>query len=93
MWQNKLLSHAGRLTLIKHVLASIPLHILAVSLLPSSTINISHRMMTKFFWGANDGTQRHAWISMDKIFRPTEEGGLGLRRLDDLQTAYSRRLW
>lgn len=37
-WSNKLLSAAGRLTLIRSVLTSIPLHLLAVSRLPNSVI-------------------------------------------------------
>lgn len=93
MWQNKYLNCAGRLILMKHVLAAITLHILSACMLPQSVIRMLHRLMTKFFWGYNEDRLKHSWVSSEKIFRPTLEGGLGLRKIDDLRTVYSCRLW
>lgn len=55
-WSTKLLSMAGRLTLIRHVLCSKPTHIIASSKLPQSVIVALNRRMSCFLW--ND---RHHW--------------------------------
>lgn len=93
MWQNKFLDQAGRLILIKHVLAAIPLHILSPCQLPQRIIHAITQTMIKFFWGSTDTRKGYAWISSAQLFGPTSEGGLGLRSLSDLQKTYSCRIW
>ncbi|VFQ94924.1 unnamed protein product [Cuscuta campestris] len=58
-WYSKKLNQMGRLILIKHVLSSIPLHILAVLSLPISVIHLLHSRMANFFLGSRHGNQLH----------------------------------
>ncbi|VFQ74617.1 unnamed protein product [Cuscuta campestris] len=60
-WYSRKLNQMGRLILIKHVLSSIPLHILAVQELPKSVIKCLHMMMANFFWGAKDEGHKYHW--------------------------------
>lgn len=69
----KLLTTAGQLTLIRHVLRSMPSHIIASSRLPASGITSLNQKMANFSWNG-----RHHWQSWDMICRPAEDGGLGI---------------
>lgn len=87
-WHTRHLSHAGRLVLLRSVIAALPLHVLAAGGLPKSVIRIINRKMASFFWG-----DRRHWISWSRITQPFDEGGLGLRDLAQLQRAYHCRIW
>lgn len=87
-WHSRLLSPTGCLVLLRSVLSSLPLHILAAGGLPKSVINIIGRKMATFYWG-----RRHHWVAWSSITNPREEGGLGLRDLTLLQQAYHCRIW
>ncbi|RAL49252.1 hypothetical protein DM860_018125 [Cuscuta australis] len=88
-WHSKVLNQMGRLILIKHVLSSIPLHILAVQQMPKSIHNTLNKMMQNFIWGHKDGKPKYHWKSWRNVCFPTCEGGLGIRHLEDIEAAYS----
>ncbi|XP_031122605.1 uncharacterized protein LOC116025505 [Ipomoea triloba] len=92
-WQRQLLSPGGRLTLIKHVLAAIPLYSMAVVQLPKQIIKDIEQRIARFFWGFNNGKPKHHWASWKKLCYPVEEGGLGLRSLMVTQLANAAHLW
>ncbi|CAH9079751.1 unnamed protein product [Cuscuta europaea] len=92
-WKQKNLTHGGRLILIKHVLSSLPLHILAVDLLPKKVINVLNRKLASFFLGSNNDRKKAHWITWAKLCYPTVEGGLGIRSLTDLEKAFILKLW
>ncbi|VFQ76047.1 unnamed protein product [Cuscuta campestris] len=92
-WFSTTLNPMGRLVLIKHVLSSIPLHITAVHTIPQSIIQILHRKMANFIWGFKNGKPKYHWSKWNNLCVPTNEGGLNLRSLEDLQEAYSIKLW
>ncbi|VFQ90414.1 unnamed protein product [Cuscuta campestris] len=76
---NKALNPIGRLILIKHVLSSIPLHLMAVHSLPLEVIKLLHKKMASFLWGVKEGIQKHHWIKWNKVCLPKDQGGLGIR--------------
>ncbi|VFQ95836.1 unnamed protein product, partial [Cuscuta campestris] len=92
-WFSKVLNQMGRLILIKHVLSSIPLHILAVQHMPKSVMDILNKKMQNFFWGYRDGKPKYHWKNWRSMCYPTIEGGLGIRHLEDIEAAYSTKLW
>lgn len=87
-WSLKLLSMAGRVTLLRHVLCTMPIHIIASSRLPKSLVNVRSRKMSNFLWNGH-----HHWQSWDSICRSKEFGGLDIRNLSLLQQAYDCGLW
>ncbi|VFQ83180.1 unnamed protein product [Cuscuta campestris] len=58
-WYRKTLNPMGRLILIKHVLSSIPLHLIAVHILLKSVINTLHSMMSTYLWGVDNNKLRY----------------------------------
>ncbi|XP_020243360.1 uncharacterized protein LOC109821594 [Asparagus officinalis] len=53
-WQGKLLSQAGRLILIKHVLSSMPIHLLSAISIPKSVLSKIESLFANFFWGSSE---------------------------------------
>ncbi|VFQ98469.1 unnamed protein product [Cuscuta campestris] len=92
-WYSKTLNQMGRLILIKHVLSSIPLHILAVHTILKSIIHTLNRYMANFLWGQKEGSNKHHWVRWAQITKPEVEGGLRIKSLKDLQQAYTLKLW
>ncbi|VFQ87364.1 unnamed protein product [Cuscuta campestris] len=92
-WYHKLLSQSGRLTLIKHVLNTMPLHMLGCSKLPKSIIKCLHSKMNNFLWGHDKDNKKYHWSSWEKLCLPKDEGGLGITDLNTLQLAYGFKMW
>ena len=80
-WKAKCLSFVGRLTLVKHVLSTIPIHISLVLPLPSGTSLLLERLMRNFLWSSNPEKQGTNFIRREKVCLPKPEGGLGLLEL------------
>lgn len=78
-WKANLLSHAGRLTLIKSVLLSLPVYYMLVARVPTRTIKAVTAIIQKFLWGKLDKSRYLSFIGWDKVCLKQEEGGLGVR--------------
>ena len=92
-WKGRLLSHGGRLILIKRVLQILPTHIFAAFTPPKSIINRLERIMANFFWGKGEGGLKYHWVKWDDCCRPTKEGGIGLRKFEDICSAFAVKSW
>ncbi|XP_043696659.1 protein ACTIVITY OF BC1 COMPLEX KINASE 1, chloroplastic-like [Telopea speciosissima] len=82
-WKGKLLFGGGRVTLVKHVLTSIPIHILATLELPKTVLRRIYSIFADFLWGNSQWGKRRHWVRWQKICRPVEEEGLGISLLED----------
>lgn len=51
-WQNRFLSHGGKIILIKHILQFMPIHLLSAMTPPKGVIKAMHQVFAKFFWGS-----------------------------------------
>lgn len=81
-WHNRFFSFAGKIILIKSVLASIPVHTLSCMVIPKSVSRRIENQLKTFLW-ANQGQQRLQWVSWKAVCAPPNEGGLGIRSLSD----------
>ena len=70
---------AGRATLIKSLVASIPLYAMQTILLPQKVSRTINKHSCRFLWG--DTNQQRKWhtVNWGTIATPKEVGGLGLR--------------
>ena len=91
-WKSKLLSLAGGLILIKHVLSSIPIHISLIIPLPSKTCLLIQRLMRNFLWSSDPDRLGNNFVIWETICLPKSEGDLGLRRLKEFNDACFMKL-
>lgn len=85
-WKALLLSHAGKLQLIKSTLESTLLYYTGTTEIPISVLNIIQSRVKRFFWGKNQGRYM-ALLHWDVVTRPKLEGGLGLQNLQIMNRA------
>ena len=87
-WYAKFLSNAGRVVLINSVLSSIPIHLLSVLNLPRGIIAKLNSAMANFFWSGKLNVNKRHWCSWRDITMPKKEGGLGIRKFEDIQQSF-----
>ena len=81
-WKPKLLSPDARLTLIKHVLMALSLYFMSVLELPVWAINEIEKKCRGFLWkGDEEAAGSCSLVAWDKLCRPFEYGGLGIKNL------------
>ena len=66
-WKANTLSIAGRLTLIKSVLDSLPTYYFSLFKAPMKVINILERLMRRFLWGGSDEVKKISWVAWDTV--------------------------
>lgn len=82
LWQGRHLSMGGRVTLINSVLNSIPLYYLSFYKAPKVVIKSLIKIQRNFLWGINEVDRGMYWVAWDKICKPKEEGGLGVKNIE-----------
>lgn len=86
-----MLSGGGKIILLRHVLASIPLHMVKVLSPPKSFLVTLGRTLNRLLWDATDGTHPIHWSSWENISLPVD-GGIGIRSLADIIQAFNIKL-
>lgn len=66
-WRGRFFSMAGRLTLTKAVLTSIPIHTMSTILLPKATLEKLDRISRDFVWGSSPEKRKHHLIAWKRI--------------------------
>lgn len=88
-WRANSLSFIGRLVLVKHVLASLSLHIAMALPLPISVCKSLEKCFMNFLWFASWEKRKLNSVGWEKVCLPKSEGGLGLRHLQEVNRACS----
>lgn len=86
-WKKRLLSYAGWPGLIKHVLVLLPNYWSMVTWLPPNFCCKLDSLCARFLWGRSEEGKWNHLISWDKLCLPKMEGGLGLRKVQDVNKA------
>lgn len=79
-WGTKFLSSGGRIILIHHVLASIPIYLLQVLAPPKSWMLALSRLLNSFLWESGAGRKMH-WKAWSSLCYLMEEGRSRLQGL------------
>jgi hypothetical protein len=78
-WKASMMPKAGRLTLIRSVLAAIPLHQLMVLSLNKKALKHMYNILRGFLWlGGKEVNGGHCHVNWDRVCRPLCYGGLGI---------------
>lgn len=92
-WKKKALSMAGRLVLIKSVALSVPSYSMQTFQLPASLLKKMEGMTRQFFWGFDDSQSHPLHLkSWSTLCLPKNVGGLGLRKMKDLNLSLLTKL-
>uniref|UniRef100_A0A803Q9A6 Reverse transcriptase domain-containing protein n=1 Tax=Cannabis sativa TaxID=3483 RepID=A0A803Q9A6_CANSA len=92
-WKSKLLSQAGRLTLLQSVASSTPVYTMSTFLIPKTISHALDKMCRSFWWtGETDKSHFLALASWDSICLPKERGGLNLKKFKDFNLALIAKL-
>jgi hypothetical protein len=92
-WKAKSLSQAGRLVLIKSIAAALPSYTMSSFLLPKSLCSELDRIFKNFWWGFSASKSRNLSLkAWDSLCKPKEMGGLGLRRMREVNLALISKL-
>jgi len=86
-WKSCVLSFAGRLTLTKVVLGSIPVHTMSTIKLPSATLDSLDKVSRSFLWGSTTEKRKQHLLSWKKLCSPKKDGGLGIRSAQHMNKA------
>lgn len=91
-WKTKLMSLAGRLTLINLVTSTIPTYSMQMCHLPMSICDKLDKINRNFLWGHGMDDKKNHLISWDEVCRPKKRGGLGIRKTRDNNLANLAKL-
>jgi hypothetical protein len=93
-WQNKCLSFAGRLQLIRSVLSSLQVYWSSIFVLPVSISNDIERLMRGFLWSHGILKRGKAKVNWIDVCKPRSQGGLGIKSLRTWNIALiSKHVW
>lgn len=76
--KNKFLTLAGRTTLIKSTLCSIPIHIMQIFKLPESILQQLDKLSRNFLWGSSDHKRKIHLVKWSTVIKSYPNGGLGI---------------
>ncbi|KAL9682314.1 hypothetical protein QQ045_014110 [Rhodiola kirilowii] len=85
-WTKRFLSISGWATLISSVLGSLSIHTLSIIPVPKGCIRRMESLMANFLCDSGSVSKRH-WIKLSSICNPKDEGGLGRKKLSNVNTS------
>ncbi|WOL07716.1 hypothetical protein Cni_G16463 [Canna indica] len=80
-WQTKYLSQAGRVTLIKYVLTSVPIHSMSISWFSQASMTKINSIISNFLWQDSPDKKGIHLISWSNTTLPKDVGGLGIKNI------------
>ncbi|XP_026428826.1 uncharacterized protein LOC113324751 [Papaver somniferum] len=92
-WKGKLLSFQARLVLIKSVISSYVIHSMDVYKWTCTFIKQVERAIRDFLWSRNAEKRKYFMVLCDDLCLSKSEGGLGIKKLNDINRAMLMNLW
>jgi len=93
-WKHQCLSLAGRLTLSKSVLSSIPYYHMQYAKLPKTLCDEIEKIQRGFLWGDTNQIRKPHFINWEVCCLPKGDGGLGIRNQRKMNEIFlMKMLW
>lgn len=91
-WKAGLMNRAGRATLVRFVLAAIPVYLLIAMNIPKWFIKAVQKIQKGFLWQGKEKVNSRCYlVAWTKVARPLGLGGLGIPNLETLSWALQMR--
>ncbi|XP_054776745.1 uncharacterized protein LOC129285164 [Prosopis cineraria] len=91
-WKSKCLSLAGRITLAKSVLSSVPPYTTQSTMLSTSCCSDIEKIIRKFIWGYSDDHRGINLVNWKDLCQPVNRGGCGIISLEEQNKAFLSKL-
>ncbi|PKU72928.1 Putative ribonuclease H protein [Dendrobium catenatum] len=91
VWGGKLISLAGRISLVKSVLLSYPTFHSTNSMVPKVLYKID-KLCIEFLWRKCDGNAGLHYVSWDLMCKPRDWGGLSINSLSNKEGHFRAKL-
>jgi len=91
-WTARNISKAGHVALIQTNVESMPAHTMQCFQLPCTTSRQIDKISREFFWKKSTSLRGLPMVSWDKICRPKKSGGLGLRKMEAINSTFLSKL-
>lgn len=93
-WGNKYYSAAGKETLIKVVIQSIPTYAMSCFHIPTSICEAIERECGNFWWGIEHDRKKMHWKTWRALCQPKSMGGMGFRHMESFHKALlAKQIW
>ncbi|KAJ0946971.1 putative RNA-directed DNA polymerase [Helianthus annuus] len=92
-WKARHLSFAGRMTLAKSVLGSLPSYYLSLFAAPKGVIKKLEKIRRDFIWGKSINGHKIRWIKWDLLMLARKIGGMGLGNVQSFNYAMLTKWW
>lgn len=86
-WKEKLLSKASKEVLIKAMAQAIPTYTMSCFKIPDKLYDELTSLIRSFWWGQCKDERKMAWISWEKLCTPKACGGMGFKKLKQINLA------
>lgn len=75
------MSYAGRVTMIKSVLSSLPVYYLSLFKMPECVAKIVDRLQASFLWGGSDNHRKVHLVRWGEVTKALYHGGLWIKNV------------
>ncbi|CAL5381019.1 unnamed protein product [Camellia sinensis] len=92
-WKRKLLSFAGRLTLITSVLSNLPIYFLSIFRMPKGVVKALVKLQSSFLWSGSGIKKKVHLVHWGKVTQSKNQGGLGVKDLGEVNDCMLLKWW
>ncbi|KAJ9699874.1 hypothetical protein PVL29_005640 [Vitis rotundifolia] len=87
LWKRNYISKGGRITLIRSTLSSMPIYLMSLLRMPRVVSLRLEKIQKDFLWGGGALERKPHLVNWDSVCSDIRKGGLGVRRLSNLNRA------